>query len=163
MSEEEKHRDPRQQAKLPETQRLSTPQDMQKKDEPEYVSAYSSKKAEATRLRWVNYQQALRILKSKDNKLRAMLYFSKSGICDECRKIEEEVFTDPEVLKKSEKWVYVRINIDVDTKIAQEYKMNSAPAFKALDMFGHDYRTYICSTDGPVDVEKFKWMLFDWL
>ena len=161
-SEEEKHRDPRQQVEIPDEAKLPSPSQLQKPATEEYESGVISKKKDPSRLRWVSFNQALKMTHGEKTKLKAILYFASKAPCKECEILEEEIFTDPQVLKLSKRWVFVRINIDVNKVIAEEYKITSVPAFKALDHFGHDYKTHVCETDGPIDLEKFRWMLQYW-
>ena len=47
--------------------------------------------------------------------------------CVWCEKMEEEVFTDPEVKKELEKFVCVKIDVDKQENIAKAYKIRSLP------------------------------------
>ncbi|MBU1023598.1 thioredoxin family protein [bacterium] len=157
-SEENLHRDPAQQGELPDKQTLSAPHELYNPPEEEYKSAYVKKKPVPTALNWVSLNSALKMISGEKAEKKAILYFASKVGCDECGIIEKEVFTDKQVLKNSRKWIFVKINYDVEKDLAEYYHVDSVPAFKAVSQKGNVYKTFT----GTVNAEQFAWMLQDW-
>jgi len=155
---DEMNRDPAQQGKVPEKETLKAPHELYDPPEKEYKSAYIKRKPIPSRLNWVDLNSALQMTSGKYAESKAILFFASKEPNAECKKIEEEVFTDKNVLKNSRRWVFVRINYDVREDLAKFYHIDSVPVFKALDHKGHAYKTY----NGTVNAEQFAWMLLDW-
>ena len=92
------------------------------------------------------------------SKKKVVVYFASQKQCVDCRYIEENVFTDAQVLKNSTKWIFVRVNVDLQPDLAKYHFVDSVPTFKFLDYGGHAYRTHI----GKVTPEQFAEMLLTW-
>lgn len=163
-TQDDLHRHPAQQEEIPDVVVLSSPDDLIKKDEEEKpVSAIMRQRPDrSSALTWTTYSAVFQTAKGRSTGVRTMLYFMKGRDCPECMIIEQQVFSDPEVIKNGRNWVFVRIDVDVQKDIAEYYNITSVPAFISLDSYGNVSRTHICETDGSVDAEKFSRMLFDW-
>lgn len=155
---DELNRDPAQHGDISSKQVIGAPHELYNPPEQEYKSAYIKRKAVPTSLNWVSLNSALRITSSEKTRKKTILFFTSKETSRECQKIEKEVFTNKEVLKYSERWVFVRINYDVQTDLAKDYHIESVPAFKALDSRGHAYKTH----NGTVTAEQFARMLHNW-
>jgi thioredoxin-related protein len=156
---EEKIRvDPRQQGELPEKQTMSSLQDLKKPPNEPYSSEYVKKMPTPERLNWVGLDQALQMIRNERSRTKAVVYFGSKSPCEACEKIEKFVFTDPQVLKYSKNWVFVRVDYDVQKNTAKYYHIDKVPAFKFLDNRGFAYKTFI----GPVNAEDFAEMLLIW-
>jgi thiol:disulfide interchange protein len=158
-SEEDLHRSPMQQGTPPEKTTLKSPKDLHDPVQPGYKSAYVQHKKTPSRLVWVSsVEQAIQMTSGTKNKKKAIIYYASQAPCEECRVIEEKVFSDPAVLKQSERWVFVRVNIDVQLELAKYNHIEKVPAFQFLDHMGHAYKTY----QGSVTPEQFAEMLLTW-
>lgn len=157
-NEEKMRIDPRQQGELPEKQTMSSLQDLKKPSNEPYSSEYVKKTAPPKSLNWVSLDQALQMIKNESNKTKAVVYFGSKSPCEACEKTEKFVFTDPMVLKNSKRWVFVKVNYDVEKDTADYYHIDEVPAFKFLDNRGFAYKTHI----GPVNAEDFAEMLLTW-
>ncbi len=71
-----------------------------------------------------SYQESLE--QAKATKQPVLIKFEASW-CVWCEKMENEVFTDPEVIKELEKFVCVKIDVDKQENIAKAYKIKSLP------------------------------------
>ena len=47
--------------------------------------------------------------------------------CGPCQKMEEDVYTDGQVIQKSEKFISIKVNADENRGLAQEYGVSSIP------------------------------------
>jgi thiol:disulfide interchange protein len=158
-SEEELHRSPMQQGKVPEKTTLKSPKELYDPAKSEYESEYVQSKHVPTGLIWAGtIDQAIQITKGEKNKKKAIIYYASQAPCEECRVIEEKVFSDPAVLKNSDRWVFVRVNIDIQKELAKYNHIEKVPAFQFLDHMGHVYKTY----EGTVTPEQFAEMLLTW-
>lgn len=157
-SDDELHRSPYQQGTVPEKTTLKSPQELYKPPEQEYKSDYIEGSKQPSRLMWAgSVEQALQMTGEKSKK-KTIIYFASQKPCAECRYIEEKVFTDAQVLKYSGRWLFVRINVDIQPDLAQYHHIENVPAFKFLDHLGHAYKTYT----GIVTPEQFAEMLLTW-
>ena len=76
-------------------------------------------------LTWsTSYEKSLEQAKTK--KMPVLIKF-EAAWCVWCEKMEEEVFTDPEVKKELQKFVCVKIDVDKQENIAKAYKIRSLP------------------------------------
>ncbi|MBN2590502.1 MAG: thioredoxin family protein [Sedimentisphaerales bacterium] len=84
-------------------------------------------------LKWsTSYQEALEQAKLK--KLPVLIKFEASW-CVWCEKMEDEVFTDPEVIKELDKFVCVKIDVDKQSNIAKAYKIKSLPRTIVINVY----------------------------
>jgi thiol:disulfide interchange protein DsbD len=56
--------------------------------------------------------------------------------CVWCRKMEEDVFTDPSVIQSLEDFVCIRVDTEADPRVALAYQVRSLPRFVILNTFG---------------------------
>lgn len=157
-NEEKMRIDPRQQGEVPEKQTMSSFQDLKKPPNDPYKSEYVQKTQAPEKLNWVGLDQAVQMIKNERGKIKAVVYFGSKSPCEACEKIEKFVFNDPRVLKNSSKWVFVRVEYDVQKDTAKYYHIDEVPAFKFLDNRGFAYKTHI----GPVNADVFAEMLLTW-
>ena len=102
-------------------------------------------------------EQARRIAEG-NNKYKIMAWFHGKD-CVECPDIERNVLADPDVIKASENWIYVFIDVDVNPDRSEYYlKGGDPPAFMALDSGGYVYERKF----GTVTKDEFLTMLTDW-
>jgi len=148
-----------QQGQVPQKTTLKSPDDLYDPQKAEYQSPYIRHLPKPSRLVWAgSVEQAIQMTKGEKNKKKAIVYYASQAPCEECRKIEEKVFTDPTVIKNSAKWVFVRVNVDVQPDLAKYNHIEKVPAFQFIDNKGHAYRTY----EGSVTPEQFADMLLTW-
>jgi len=158
-SEEELHRSPMQQKKVPEKTTFKSPNDLYDPQKPGYQSEYVQSIHTPTSLVWAgNIDQAIQMTRGEQNKKKAIIYYTSQAPCEECRIVEEKVFIDPAVLRNSGRWVFVRVDVDIQTDIAKYNHIEKVPAFQFLDHMGHAYKSY----EGPVTPEQFAEMLLTW-
>ena len=76
-------------------------------------------------LKWsTSYSESVQRAKAK--KIPVLIKFEASW-CVYCQKMEEEVYTDPEVIKELDKFVLVKIDVDKNSAVAKSYKIKSLP------------------------------------
>jgi thioredoxin-related protein len=157
-SDENLHRSPNQQGAVPEKITLKSPHQLYDPKKEEYKSEYIKGTHKPTRLLWAgSIEQALQMTGEKSKK-KTIVYFASEKPCEECRYIEEKIFTDARVLKYSDRWIFVRVDVDLQPDLAKYHHIDSVPAFKFLDHMGHAYRTQT----GLVTPEQFAEMLLTW-
>src|SRR5947209_6673048 len=71
-----------------------------------------------------SYEQAR--AEAKATNRRILVYFTGPG-CAWCRVLESRTFTDAEVVELSRKFVCVELHTDRDTKLADEFQIDSIP------------------------------------
>ena len=71
-----------------------------------------------------SYPESLDQAKAKN---KPVLIKFEASWCVWCEKMEEDVFTDPEVIKELGKFVCVKIDVDKQENIAKAYKIKSLP------------------------------------
>jgi hypothetical protein len=127
-------------------------------EERPYVSPSTGLTPPKTSLSWVaDINAAVRMLES-DPHSRVMVWFRNNN-CEDCLAIERNIFTDPDVAAASRKWLFVRIDTDVNRDRA-DYYLHGAdpPALRALDKMGNVYRSY----NGTFTKEDLISMLTTW-
>ena len=72
--------------------------------------------------------------KAKLKKLPILIKFEASW-CVWCEKMEEEVFTNPEIIEELKKFVCVKIDVDKQTDIAKAYKIKSLPRTIVINVY----------------------------
>jgi thioredoxin-related protein len=101
--------------------------------------------------------QAVRIA-GNDNRYRICVFFYNNE-CDECTTIEQVVFLDPEVIRISKYWLFVKVDASQNRDLTNYYIQGAEPpAFVFLDRTGNEYRKYF----GTVSTEEFLTMLNNW-
>ena len=86
------------------------------------------------KVKWsISYQESLDEAKVKNKPV--MVKFEASW-CVWCEKMENEVFTDPEVIKELEKFVCIKIDVDKQENIAKSYKIRSLPRTIIINTYG---------------------------
>jgi hypothetical protein len=94
-----------------------------------------------------SYEQAR--AEAKATQRRILVYFTGPG-CAWCRVLETRTFTDAEVVDLSQKYVCVELRTDRDTKLADEFQIDSIPRSIVLMADGStlDQRVgYLAATD----------------
>lgn len=146
------------QGAVPEKTTFKSPHQLYSPPEQEYKSDYIKGSKKPTRLMWAgSVEQALQMTGPKSKK-KTIIYFMSQTSCSECKYIEETVFNDERVIKNSDRWLFVRVNVDLQPDLAKYHNIESVPAFKFLDHLGHGYRTHV----GTVTPEQFAEMLLTW-
>jgi thiol:disulfide interchange protein len=81
--------------------------------------------------------------------LKILLWFTNRA-CDECGKIEKEVFTADVVLKQAGKYIWVKFDTDTDPQMKKYYiQDNEPPALVWLDKEGNSYHKLFGGFDNP--------------
>jgi len=79
-----------------------------------------------------------------------LLYFTAEW-CGPCQQMRRYVWTDPQVAEALKNFVPVRIDVDRDPKLAQQFHINPIPAFFILDSSGQIARNY----EGAMEPQEF--------
>ena len=79
-----------------------------------------------------------------------LLYFTAEW-CGPCQEMRRYVWTDPQVAEALKKFVPVRIDVDRDPKLAQQFQINTIPAFFIVDPSGRVARNY----EGAMESQEF--------
>jgi len=111
------------------------------REEP-YRSPFIHTPPEPTALAWVSDVNAAIRVADRDRRYKIMLWF-RSDDCVDCVNIERDVFTDPEVAKAGDMWLFVKMDIGTNPDRAQYYLHGAdPPALVALDKQGHEFNRY---------------------
>jgi thiol:disulfide interchange protein len=77
-----------------------------------------------------SYDKALATAKSQ---YQAVLVDFYADWCEPCKMLDRDVYSQPDVVKESKKFVNLKINFDKDTNIAERFKVYSLPTMIFLD------------------------------
>jgi thioredoxin-related protein len=94
-----------------------------------------------------SYPESLEQAKSKN--MPVLIKFEASW-CVWCQKMEEEVFTDPEVIKELGKFVCVKIDVDKQTNVAKAYKIKSLPRTIVINTYDEIVGDWLGYQEAPV-------------
>ena len=126
--------------------------------EPEAYHSPSNISGPPSALAWVSDIDAAVRRADRDRNLKIILWFRNTD-CTECLQIEQNIFTDPDVLAVSDNWLFVKLDTAVNPDRANYYLHGaSPPAMRFLDQMGHEYRRY----NGAFTKEEFITMLQTW-
>jgi len=113
-------------------------------------------------LKWsTSYYNSIQQAKAKD--MPVLIKFEASW-CVWCEKMEEEVFTEPEVIKELEKFVCINIDIDKQENVAKAYQIKSLPRTIVINTHDEIVGDWLGFREAPVfskllrDVEEFTHM-----
>lgn len=98
---------------------------------------------------WVeSYDQAMRQAAEKQQPI--LLAFEATW-CGPCRWMDNEVFSKPAAAKALEGWVPTHIDVDKQSRIADQYRVSAVPTFIALSPDGKE----LARADGALDLNDF--------
>lgn len=80
-----------------------------------------------------DYHEAIKLAKEQ-NKPVIIDFFATW--CGPCRRMDEQVYTDPEVVKAMQSFVVIKIDIDTDRKTTMAYGVQSIPRTVILNVHG---------------------------
>jgi thioredoxin-like negative regulator of GroEL len=85
--------------------------------------------------KWLtSYDAALKVAQA-ENKLILIDFWATW--CKPCTKMDIEVWSDPEIQELQDKFVAVKIDIDLDPSTASKYRVRAIPAVMILDAWGN--------------------------
>ncbi len=115
--------------------------------EEEYESPFGPKFPK--QIQWApSLKDAINRAKSDPGKKVLVWFVSRS--CDECKEVEQTVFSSQQVLRQSDKYIWYRFDIDTDPEMAKYYiKDHQPPVLKWLDADGNGYFTLYGGFDDP--------------
>lgn len=71
--------------------------------------------------------------------------------CGACKRMDEQTFTDPKVLREMGQWIPVKMDMDQHPDLAASYRINGVPTLVFLDPDGHLITTLV-GFAGPDEV-----------
>ncbi len=80
-----------------------------------------------------DYHEAIKLAKEQNKPLLIDFF---ATWCGPCRMMDEQVYTDPEVVKSTSGYVTVKVDIDADEKTAMAYGVHSIPRNVVLNIHG---------------------------
>ena len=58
--------------------------------------------------------------------------------CPPCKMLDKETYTDPAVIEETKKWIMVRIDVDRNRSLAQQYRISSIPTLVVVEPDGKE-------------------------
>lgn len=81
---------------------------------------------------------------------KKVLVWFVSRDCEDCDRIERDVFSSEEVLKQADKYIWYKFDVDSDPEMAKYYiQEHKPPVMKWLDGDGNGYHTLYGGFDDP--------------
>lgn len=74
--------------------------------------------------------------------------------CGPCIQMERNTYTDASVAEEMKNWVGVKVDVDKESKLAQEYNVESIPTLVVLNSDGKEVARY-SGYMGPEEFKKF--------
>ena len=75
--------------------------------------------------------------------------------CPPCKMLDAQTYTDAGVIEKSKEWVMVRIDVDQNKALSQQYGIQSIPTIVLIDPNGKE----MSRTSGFVEADKMVEMM----
>lgn len=89
-------------------------------------------------LNWSNdINSSLKEAQATNNMIMIDFY---SPSCDNCIKLDDITFQDPQVKQKLSNYVLVKINVDQNPDLAKNYQIVSVPTLVFLNVNGHEIK-----------------------
>lgn len=89
------------------------------------VQAASARKGAPTKIKWAKSVKEARALAQKTGKPLLMEFYA--DWCGPCKDMEQTTLRHPDVVAASDRYVAVRVNIDVEKQLAAYLKVTSIP------------------------------------
>jgi thioredoxin-related protein len=105
-------------------------------------------------IQWSDSYQA-GIDKAKAEKLPVLIKF-EAAWCTWCKKLDQEVFTQPEIIKEMGKYVCLRVDVDKSTDIAAAYKIRSLPRIIVINVYDEIVGDWLGYRDAAAFSKLFK-------
>ncbi|MFW6141100.1 MAG: thioredoxin family protein [Candidatus Saliniplasma sp.] len=112
------------------------------------VFTFSILTVSADEIDWYSYEDGLS--ESEHLGQPAMIYFY-SETCGSCAEMENVVFSDSSVQKKTEDAVFIKVDANEERSLASNYGIRAVPTFLFTDSSGEVFR----GEEGYHDVEQF--------
>jgi thiol:disulfide interchange protein len=103
------------------------------KDDARHVSN-AAQGAESTSMVWVtDFSKGMELAKAENKPVMVDFY---ADWCGWCKKLDREVYSDPEVVRLSGDFVNIKVNTDVDRRTPSVYRVSGLPTVYFLDPEG---------------------------
>lgn len=98
--------------------------------------AQDTSSAPATSITWItDYNEAVAQAASADRHIIAEFY---TDWCKWCRVLEDSTFTDPQVIALGSRFIFARINAELDTATARKFNISGYPTVILLEKAGNE-------------------------
>ena len=77
------------------------------------------------------------LAKAKETGQPVMIDFFATW-CPPCKMLDKETYTDPAVIEETKKWIMVRIDVDQNRSLAQQYWISSIPTLVVVEPDGKE-------------------------
>ncbi|HUW55751.1 MAG TPA: thioredoxin family protein [Planctomycetota bacterium] len=112
------------------------------------VATHAAAARKPTAIVWTTFKAGMARAKKEDKP--TMIHFTTDW-CGWCRKLEKEVYTVPEVIELSQKFVCIRVDGDREKDVVQYYKVRGYPTI----LFTNSKREEVHRIPGYMPAEGF--------
>lgn len=112
------------------------------------AETYAARQARPKAIVWTTFVKGMAQAKKEDKP--TMIHFTTDW-CGWCRKLEREVYTVPEVIELSQKFVCIRVDGDKEKEVVQDHKVRGYPTI----LFTNSKREEVHRIPGYMPAEGF--------
>lgn len=93
----------------------------------------TTSQAQDDEINWYQYGEGMQEAKSQEKPIFIDFW---AGWCGPCQKMEEEVYPDEDLIQKSSEFINIKVNVDQNNDLANQYGIESIPTLMFLNSEG---------------------------